>query len=155
MTKLYKYQKIGVRKLRGFKGRALLADEMGLGKTLQVLTYLKKKTEQRSVLVVCPATAKYVWKNEIKKHTRFSGRILSGRKTRTFKKKRDITIINYDIIHYWKDCLRREGFDVMILDECHYCKNWKAKRTKAISSLGKRIPHIIALSGTPLTNRPK
>jgi SWI/SNF-related matrix-associated actin-dependent regulator 1 of chromatin subfamily A len=41
------------------------------------------------------------------------------------------------------------------MDECQYVKSWQAKRTKAALSLGRNKPHILALSGTPLTNRPK
>jgi len=154
MTKLYKYQKRGVRKIIKFNGRCLLADEMGLGKTIQALYYLKLRPDKLPALVVCPSTAKYVWKSEIRKHTKFSGRILSGQTPCRFKP-RDITIINYDVLTYWKDTLKDMDFNTLILDESHYIKSYKAKRTKAVISLGKRIPHVIALSGTPLTNRPK
>ena len=154
MTKLYKYQKRGVKGIVRFNGRCLLADSMGLGKTIQALYYLKLRPEHLPALVVCPASAKYVWKSEIRKHTKFSGRILNGQTPCRFKI-RDITIINYDVLLYWKDTLKEMGFNTLILDECHAIKSYKAKRTKATISLGKRIPHIIALSGTPLTNRPK
>jgi len=154
MTKLYKYQKTGVKKIIRFKGRVLLADEMGLGKTIQALTYLRLRPERLPVLVVCPASAKWVWRNEIKKHTQFRRSIINGRSVRKGNPK-DITIINYDILPYWKDILAGGEFKTLILDECHYIKSYKAKRTKAAVSLGKRIPHILALSGTPLTNRPK
>ena len=154
MTRLYKYQKVGVKKIIRFRGRVLLADEMGLGKTLEALTYLRLRPRTLPALVVCPASAKYVWKGETKKHTKFSGKILSGRTPRRFKPK-DITIINYDVLFHWKKTLLKCGFKTLILDECQYIKSWKAKRTKAAISLGRKIPHILALSGTPITNRPK
>jgi SNF2 family DNA or RNA helicase len=44
-----------------------------------------------------------------------------------------------------------EGF---LVHNCHFIKNTKAKRTKATIKLGKTIKHIIALSGTPVINRP-
>lgn len=154
MTKLRKFQKRGVEKIIKFKGRALLADEMGLGKTVQALCYLKNSAKNRPALVVCPSSAKWVWKSEIKKHTKFRCRILKTRKAHKFKP-RDITIINYEILNYWKNEIRDTNFKTIILDECHYIKSWKAKRTKVVISLGRNIPHIIAMSGTPLTNKPK
>jgi SWI/SNF-related matrix-associated actin-dependent regulator 1 of chromatin subfamily A len=155
MTKLYKYQKAGVKRLKMFNGRALLADEMGLGKTLQVLTYLKLQPETLPAIVVCPATAKWVWKAEIRKHTKFKSGMIEGQKTRRIVRIPDIIIINYEILPYWKTLLRRIDYGILILDEVHYCKSWKAKRTRASISLGKKTEHIIAMSGTPLTNRPK
>jgi len=52
----------------------------------------------------------------------------------------------------WVDYLKE--MKVMITDECHYYKNNDAARTDAIKALGKAIPHTIALSGTPIVNRP-
>ena len=43
---------------------------------------------------------------------------------------------------------------VTIMDECHYIKNPKAARSKAVIGLGKPCKHVIGLSGTPITNRP-
>ena len=43
---------------------------------------------------------------------------------------------------------------VVIMDEVHYTKNGKAKRTRAAKQLAKKALHVMALSGTPIVNRP-
>jgi len=154
MTRLREYQKESVRKIIKFNGRALVAADPGLGKTLIALTYLRAP-EQKPALVVCPAVAKWVWKNEIRKHTKLSCRVLSGRTPKKLKTLRDVTIINYDILSAWTDVLRQSKFNTLILDECQYGKNPKSQRTKAVANIGKTTRSIIAMSGTPLVNRPK
>jgi SNF2 family DNA or RNA helicase len=44
--------------------------------------------------------------------------------------------------------------DAVILDEAHYVKSKKAKRTKNALALAKRVPRSILLSGTPMPNHP-
>ena len=49
---------------------ACLADDMGLGKTLQTITFMAHQAEQNEaakMLVICPASLLYNWKNEIEK----------------------------------------------------------------------------------------
>ena len=79
MTKLYKYQKDGVRSLEQFNGRALLADEMGLGKTLQALYYMKRH-KRSPVIVICPASLKYNWAREAAIHVNEHAEVLEGTK---------------------------------------------------------------------------
>jgi SWI/SNF-related matrix-associated actin-dependent regulator 1 of chromatin subfamily A len=44
--------------------------------------------------------------------------------------------------------------DMLIIDESHYIKNPKAKRTAAVLELADRTRHVLSLTGTPLLNRP-
>ena len=56
----------------------------------------------------------------------------------------------------WQElCALRPG--ALVLDESHYCKNAAAKRTQAVQRLSAVVPEdglVLALSGTPVTNRP-
>lgn len=152
---LFPFQKEGIKFLEKRNGRALIADEMGLGKTVQALGWLKLHPEKLPALIVCPSVAKGVWVSTseawLPKKKIFLG---EGQKPFLPSNDTDLFIINYDILTYWKETLGKIPFQTLILDECHYIKNRKAKRTKAVQKLAKKIPHLIALSGTPFLNRP-
>lgn len=152
--KLFPYQQEGVAFLDKKKGRALIADEMGLGKTVQALAFAQLHPELRPILILCPASVKWNWKKEIRMwmSTKRKSIVLKGRRPR--RKKADVYIINYDVLPYWKKSLKEKGIKLCILDECHYIKNTKAKRSKSTRSLCRKIPKRIALSGTPIINRP-
>ncbi len=150
---LYQFQSEGVSFFEQHNGNAINADEMGLGKTIQTLAWLQLHPELRPAIIVVPASLKLNWAREAEKwmdHPRIS--ILSG--TSVKRPKGDIIIVNYDILYAWVDCLLSMYPKVLVTDECHYYKTNRAKRTKAIKKLGKRIDHIIPLSGTPIENRP-
>jgi len=154
---LLPYQNKGVSFINQKEGRVLLADEMGLGKTIQVLAWLQLHPELRPVIIVVPASLKLNWQREINKwmSDNYRTEILSGSTPHTLNTNLvDIFIINYDVLPFWIGRFERIQSKVLVTDECHYFKNNNAKRTKAVLKLGKLIPHVLALSGTPITNRP-
>ena len=67
----------------------------------------------------------------------------------------------------WKAIERSQGWDVLILDEAHRYANPKAAQTKRVlgekkgrgkpieGGLVQRSEHVIALTGTPISNRPR
>jgi SWI/SNF-related matrix-associated actin-dependent regulator 1 of chromatin subfamily A len=162
--KLYPFQKKGVIFIEQKKGRALIADEMGLGKTIQALAWLQLHPEKRPAIIVCPAVVKLGWVNEaLTWMNKPKIEILMGKTP--WPTHGGIIIVNYDIIsamieinkkkrYPWVEMLKKRKPQVLITDECHYYKSNSANRTKAIKSLAKGIPHVIALSGTPILNRP-
>lgn len=150
--KLYHFQKVGINFIEKKKGRCLIADEMGLGKTIQSLAWLCLHPEIRPVLIICPASLKYNWYREVQKWIGVHSQILSGTIPNYINE--NIVIINYDIIAYWYKQLKEMEFKLLILDEAHYIKNNQAKRTKTFKKLIYNIPKLIALTGTPIENRP-
>lgn len=178
---LMPFQEEGVSFIEQSNGRALIADEMGLGKTIQAIAYLQLHPELRPAVIIVPKLVKYKWAREAKKWLEDPGeiQILEGREPNE-QITGDIVILNYDIVanQYkkvsvynkkskktskqvreipfsgWIDVLIAASPKIVITDECHFYKNNSANRTKAIKKIGKRVPNFIALSGTPIENRP-
>ncbi len=155
-TALLPYQLDGIAFAVG-AGRAILADDMGLGKTIQgvgVAELLAREANVGKVLVVCPASLKSQWRNEIR---RFSSRsvevVLGSAKDRAKSYASDVffTVCNYEQV--LKDILpiERTRWDLVILDEGQRIKNWEAKTTRVVKGLSSRF--ALVLSGTPLENR--
>jgi SWI/SNF-related matrix-associated actin-dependent regulator 1 of chromatin subfamily A len=147
------FQTLGVAFIENKNGRCLIADEMGLGKTIQSIGYISLHRDKTPVIVVCPASLKLNWEREMENWlTNPKTEVLSG--TTPYKTKGGILIINYDIVFAWVEELKKLKPQIIILDESHSIKSSATRRTKAVKKLCKDVPHIIALSGTPIVNRP-
>lgn len=128
--------------------RALLADEMGLGKTVQTLLALPEGA--RAVAVV-PAALKFIWRDECKRwRPDLTPHVLSGRGSWRTPGRNDLVITNYDIL---PDETNLAGC-VLIIDEAHKVKSYRAKRSKRVKALAETAAQVWALTGTPLLGRP-
>lgn len=134
-----------------------IADEMGLGKTVQALAILQATKAYPAVIVV-PASLKLNWQREAMKWLPMVRQIevLSGRKPLPIDSGVGIVIINYDVLDAWQSTLINWGPKAIVLDESHYCKTGKAKRTKAARAIAssRTIEVRLLLSGTPVVNAP-
>lgn len=150
MNHLYPYQEVGAEFLSRQK-TALLADSMGIGKTAQAIV-AARKVGAKEILVVCPASVVENWKREFAMWWPTSA---GG------SDNRNVVAISYDKAARNPDGLRRK-WSVVILDEAHYLKNPKAKRTKAIlgdrmtrnGGVVERADYVWCLTGTPAPNNP-
>lgn len=125
------------------------------GKTIQAIGYCALHHEKRPVLVIVPASLKGNWEKEIKECIPDGNvQIITGRTPCDYYEINGFIIINYDILKYHLEYLDKVPFKTIIIDECHYIKNVKAERTKAARFLAKKVKEVIALSGTPITNKP-
>jgi SWI/SNF-related matrix-associated actin-dependent regulator 1 of chromatin subfamily A len=118
--------------------------------------------------VICPNSLKINWLREatrwLVRPTRIC--VLDAKSTALPKVDSDLLVIaNYDIIAKIRPILDHVGeWDLLVLDESHYLKNPTAKRTAAVYGRRKQgyqeaiVPiyrrRTIALSGTPIPNRP-
>jgi SWI/SNF-related matrix-associated actin-dependent regulator 1 of chromatin subfamily A len=148
-TGLFPFQVTGACFLQS-KDRCLLGDEMGTGKTVQTLASLPK---DQGVLIVCPASLKFNWRDEAKRwRPDLTTTVLKGKGSFRFPNKGEMVIVNYDILP--ETLTNPETPFVLVCDEVHLCKNYKAKRSKAVKNLAKIAAKTIGLTGTPLMNRP-
>lgn len=156
MTDPKPFQIEGVVAIDKFGGRALLADEQGLGKTFQSLYWIFWRKKRRPVVIVCPAAVKYNWQHEAMMHFNLRSDVIEGRKIpkRALTQLQSIIILNYEILGAWVPFLKKLGVQVVILDEVQSIKNRESQRSTAVKKLCADVPHVIACSGTPLTNRP-
>lgn len=140
---LYKHQVQAIEWL-GQRPKAILALDMGLGKTCVSSLDLSVPA-----LVVCPASLKLNWQAELAMwRPELSVQVVRSPKDPI--KGLDVTIVNYDILGK----LDLPTPTTLIVDEAHYIKNYKAKRTKLLMSLIKATPNVSLLTGTPIVNRP-
>jgi SWI/SNF-related matrix-associated actin-dependent regulator 1 of chromatin subfamily A len=155
---LHPFQRAGVRYALE-RRRTFIADEQGLGKTVQALATLEVDGAFPAV-VVCPASMKLMWERE-SSHW-LPGRavaVLDGRADEGWTgdaERADIVVLNYDILEAHAERLAALRPRALVLDESHYVKNPRARRTKAAIAIAEQLaPDALrlALTGTPVLNR--
>jgi superfamily II DNA or RNA helicase len=155
-VELLPYQLDGIAFAAGV-GRAVLADDMGLGKTIQgvgVAEILAREAGISRVLIICPASLKSQWRNEIHRFSDRSVQLVVGgaaQRARQYDNDSFFTVCNYEQV--LRDILpiERARWDLIILDEGQRIKNWESKTARIIKGL--KSTFALVLSGTPLENR--
>jgi SWI/SNF-related matrix-associated actin-dependent regulator of chromatin subfamily A-like protein 1 len=149
------FQRAGVRYLLAQR-RAFLADEQGLGKTIEAIAAIECEHAYPAI-VLCPASLKLNWLAELSSWVpQRTVNVLNGRGGDPLAAC-DVTIVNYDIVAPRLSELRAVRPRALVLDESHYCKNSRAKRTRAVQSLASSLDQkalVLALTGTPVMNNP-
>jgi len=155
---LYAMQKLGL--------GACLADDMGLGKTLQVIALLLKLKTQKAgpSLIICPASLLASWQAECRKfapalQTRVLHRsALSKAEMEEIELDAercsagaDVVITTYLMASKSK-ALQQTAWQLVVLDEAQAIKN--AGTTQALAVKKIRAAGRVALTGTPIENRP-
>ncbi|MGY4707499.1 DEAD/DEAH box helicase [Candidatus Bipolaricaulota sp. J31] len=137
----------------------ILADDMGLGKTLQTILALRWAYETNGArgpsLVICPKSVIPFWARELERF--FPGRAMVYHGPR---RPRDvwsdpgerIYITNFETVANDIEVLQGIPFYFVVVDEASFIKNPGTQRARAIKALN--AVHRLALTGTPIENRP-
>lgn len=157
------YQAYCIKKIEEVPKLGLFLD-MGLGKTVTTLTAIKdlkyNRFQIRKVLIIAPKkVAEGTWTKEKDKwdHTRclrVSQALGSqAKRIRALNTPADLYIINRENVCWLVDYYRNDWpFDMVVVDESSSFKNHKAKRFKALASMGPHIRRLVELTGTPSPN---
>ncbi len=156
-TTLFPYQQEGVA-FATFRDGAIIADEMGLGKTLQAMAtaIMKKKIFGfRRTLIVCPASLKEQWKQEIEKFSDEQAEVVEGlpaqREAIYRHSEAYFLIVNYETVLRDLNAINRMDTDFIILDEAQKIKNFSTITAQNIKKLKRK--HALVITGTPIENR--
>ncbi len=146
----------------------LIGDQPGLGKTPIAICFANEIAAKR-VLVICPASIRIQWVLKIREWSTMSypliiHPILHSR--HGVHPQAQWTVVSYELARTEAiaNALAKGTYDLIILDEAHYLKTIGSRRTRAVfgggegrtfEPLASRAGAILALTGTPLPNRPR
>lgn len=134
----------------------LLALAMRLGKTASALC--AHELSDGPLLIVAPLATRGVWLDWIER--RWPGiepLVLRGRRQEISSEElgnHPIVFAHYDVVAAWQNLASVFRLGTLILDEAHLISNRKSKRATGARMLAVRADRVIALTGTPMWNRP-
>ncbi len=144
--------------------------------TVQGIGIMNQDPELRNIraLVICPASLKLNWRDEMRKW------LMDGMGHEAFVVKDKwpgglnmprFVIVNYDLLHKFEHEIRNQEWDYVLIDEAHYLKSKKSRRTiyamggiqilkkdeREIAKVVEPIPtkYEIFMTGTPIPNQVK
>lgn len=175
LREMFPYQRKGVA-YSLLKKRVIVGDQPGLGKTGQAIA-TAIGNNSKCILVICPATLRENWKREWKIWTGKDVMILSDRVKLSWPQYYrvgmcNVFIVNYESLKkYFVESINKPEdkplrlnhikfreiislFDTVIIDEVHRCKDGRTQQAKFVMGIAKGKEMILALTGTPVVNKP-
>ncbi len=167
----YPFQKGGVafalRRFDAKKHGTLIGDQPGLGKSPQSIGVINCRPEIKTVLIVCPASLRINWRIEAERWLTRPHRIwVAGEDKKERRAQPELfrpEVILHIVSPNMLSAMIDEGsdetspltmrWDLVILDEIHLYKNWKAKRSTAARAASRAARHVLGLTGTPIPNQ--
>ncbi len=159
MSELRPYQQEDVSFLASLQCGACF-NEQRTGKTPTILAVLRKR-KLRKALIICPASALYMWKEQFEHWNQRPCVIIAGTRKKQLQAMQDWTygaVISYDLYKEVRRKTKTTGLvtqvlackpDVIIADEAHRFRNPSTATAKAMFR-SINVPARYALTGTPV-----
>ncbi|KAJ7564591.1 hypothetical protein O6H91_02G024600 [Diphasiastrum complanatum] len=160
---LLPFQMEGVRYGLQRGGRFLLADEMGVGKTIQAIATAACYKEEGPLLVICPASLRLVWAEELERWLPFLSpndlHLVFGRRNDLLDSTPPkVVIISYTMLNRLRGSMLAKNWEVVIVDESHNLRSSKriqeSEEIRSVLQVARKAKRAIFLSGTPSLSRP-
>ena len=121
--------------------------------SLSATSSLLKQKKIKKPLIICPASLKFNWAIEIAKFSKYSYTLVGGtakQRKEQYQNDSDFTIMNYDLLRFDIDIIKKIGWDLIIADEIQRAKNYTTAISKNIQKL--KPEYVFGLTGTPIEN---
>lgn len=140
----------------------LIADDMGLGKSPMGVMYSNLIQARRNLLII-PSSIKRQWVTRIYEWSVETPTVyvINGQRSGVNPHSNWVICSYGDTDKELLAVMMAQDWDLMIFDEAHYLKTPNARRTRNILGHGhtpgliSRAARVLALTGTPLLNRPR
>ncbi|MAP67957.1 MAG: ATP-dependent helicase [Erythrobacteraceae bacterium] len=142
----------------------VLADEVGLGKTIEAAIVLCQKWAERKrrLLIICPASIRQQWANELREKFSLPAMVLDAKSYRQMKQDGQpwpleqpaVLIMSFHYAAKLQDEIRPIPWDLVVIDEAHKLRNAYRPSNRIGQALrwaveGKKK---VLLTATPLQN---
>lgn len=144
-------ERTAAKALGPMRGRAILADEVGLGKTIEAGLVMKELVVRglaRRILVICPATLREQWREELRDKFDEHFDVVVSRYSSLAC---DRLIVSHHLARQNVDELAARDWDLVIVDEAHKLTGPQARAShRLLRALDSRFK--LFLTATPVQN---
>lgn len=133
-------------------------NEQRTGKTPTMIQVIQAR--RKNTLLVVPSSLILNWESEIKRWSDLEVTVVNTTPKfrpdiyKHFKQVGGVLIVSKDVAKKDMDQIRDLPYEVIILDEAHYLRNYKTMQSQTVYKLGAKAEYRYALTGTPATNKP-
>ena len=110
----------------------ILADEVGLGKTIEAAIVLCQfwAERRRRLLVICPASLRKQWANELEEKFNLPTQVLDAKTWRDARRKgrsplaeKSVVIVSMNFASRLREEIKGVAWDLVVIDEAHKLRN--------------------------------